>query len=459
MNEDRREELVLAWIDGELDEAGRGELTAALADPVELAEFAALVRAHQLLRVAARSDAAGTATAVLRIRAALTEREAGRPGSARMAAIRGRLRRRRSMGWSLGWPVGLAAAAGLMALIAVALWSTTRPVPGPAWQDQAWTATAEALTVLLADGSRITLAPGSRVETSGSGHRLRLERGELSAEVVPHPRDDPFQVTASRSRVTVLGTGFTVSADPGYDRIRVSHGLVQVERLGDGGRVEIGAGQTTTVMPDGGFAARPLPPPAGLLAAWDCEGEGRLLRDLTGHGHDATLQHGRLVAGRSGQALSMDWDCSDPRIPATVAALPLTTIGVSLWLQPSRAFAGQRWPILIGSEDAVANAGWILTGGDDGRIHWRINTATGTSYATAAMPSLHTWIHLAASWDGRSAKLWVGGRLAAEVGGPASGDLRASGRAIQIGPVPGLLDEIRLYDRPLDNDDIRQLAR
>jgi hypothetical protein len=276
---------------------------------------------------------------------------------------------------------------------------------------------------------------------------------------VPHRREDPFQVTASRSRITVLGTGFTVSADPGYDRVRVSHGRVQVERLSDGGRVELGAGQTVTVMPDGGFTARPVPPSAGLVAAWDCEGEGQLLRDLTGHDHDARLNYGRLLPGRSGQALYMDWDCSDPRIPATVSAMSLKTIGVSVWLQPGKAFSGQRWPILIGCEDALANAGWILTGGDDGRVHWRISTATGTSYATAPMPPLHTWVHLAASWDGHAARLWVAGRLADEVRGPASGDLRPSGRAIQIGPVHGLLDEIRLYDRALEADDIRQLAR
>ncbi|MCC6729943.1 MAG: glycoside hydrolase family 99-like domain-containing protein [Chthonomonadales bacterium] len=69
------------------------------------------------------------------------------------------------------------------------------------------------------------------------------------------------------------------------------------------------------------------------------------------------------------------------------------------------------------------------------------------------------WYHLAASWDGVGASLWVNGRQhrAARSGAiPASDAPARVGAPSQWGPVGlrGALDEVKLYDRPLTDGDV-----
>ena len=81
---------------------------------------------------------------------------------------------------------------------------------------------------------------------------------------------------------------------------------------------------------------------------------------------------------------------------------------------------------------------------------------------------LQTWIHLAGSWDGSEARLYVDGTevATAEVDGPLAAETNpvvlggnGNGPARTVSElVPGRLDDVMLYRRALAPDEIARLA-
>lgn len=98
-----------------------------------------------------------------------------------------------------------------------------------------------------------------------------------------------------------------------------------------------------------------------------------------------------------------------------------------------------------------------------------VTTPAKLAYLTSpsTMP-LQTWIHLAGTWDGSEAKLYVNGTevATAQVSGPLAAETNAvvlagngngGGRTVSE-LVPGRLDDIMLYRRALAGDEIARLA-
>ena len=118
------------------------------------------------------------------------------------------------------------------------------------------TALGEQRDFTLADGSRLDLAPDSRVSTRFTLARrnVRLERGQAFF-VVAHSAVRPFIVRVNSLTVTALGTAFDVRIDPGNTVVTVSEGRVTVApaaaQAGGGPRadaetVRAGVGQRVT---------------------------------------------------------------------------------------------------------------------------------------------------------------------------------------------------------------------
>jgi transmembrane sensor len=143
----------------------------------------------------------------------------------------------RRTGWAAAWgSPALRAAAVVVLLVGTALvfWSLrerggTR-APGLAARSYA-TAVGERDSLRLPDGTRVLLAPGSRLEVAaGYGGRTReVElRGEALFEV-PHDEARPFTVRAGPALVRDLGTRFVVRSDgAGGVGVVVTEGAVQL---------------------------------------------------------------------------------------------------------------------------------------------------------------------------------------------------------------------------------------
>lgn len=140
-----------------------------------------------------------------------------------------------------------AAAAVLVGLFFTARWFSA--------DQETFLAGTEITTFTMTDSTRVVLSPGSRIEASmGRERRIDLE-GQAWFEV---ERDEkhPFVVTSGELHVTVLGTGFEVSA---YDTaetwsVRVRHGRVRVQV--DTQQVELGAGERANLDVATGRLAR-----------------------------------------------------------------------------------------------------------------------------------------------------------------------------------------------------------
>ncbi len=80
--------------------------------------------------------------------------------------------------------------------------------------------------------SVLVLAAHSEANVSGSdtaGWSVRLESGEVDCQVAPRQGRPPFVVQAGATRVTVVGTRFSVERVGAEARVRVAEGRVQVD--------------------------------------------------------------------------------------------------------------------------------------------------------------------------------------------------------------------------------------
>jgi len=118
-------------------------------------------------------------------------------------------------------PVAAALLLTLASGIGAAAWLTRDPVYV--------TAPGEQKSIVLQDGSRVTLNTGTRlvIDYRRDARRLRLERGEALFQVAKNPQR-PFIVDAGAERVRALGTVFMVRRDPAAVAVTLVEGHVSV---------------------------------------------------------------------------------------------------------------------------------------------------------------------------------------------------------------------------------------
>lgn len=125
-------------------------------------------------------------------------------------------------GPALRWAVPTALAASLALAVGFGSFSAA-----PTGQPVA-TAIAQTRVLTLADGSRVTLGPASRIATSVNERerRVTLLAGEAFFEVTHDGR--PFWVNAGDARIQVVGTKFDVNRASGRVQVSVLDGVVKV---------------------------------------------------------------------------------------------------------------------------------------------------------------------------------------------------------------------------------------
>jgi len=153
------------------------------------------------------------------------------------------------------WPQWGAALASVL-LVTLIIGS---PQPAPPELIVYQTQTAETRSLLLADGSEVSLSPQSSIEVSYSEEQreVKLLAGEAFFDVAKNP-ERPFIVDARSTRVTVLGTMFNVNNSPHGVMVAVEEGRVQVAEQGVPGRldteVKLSAGQLISVSQTAGLS-------------------------------------------------------------------------------------------------------------------------------------------------------------------------------------------------------------
>ncbi|HQJ10240.1 MAG TPA: tandem-95 repeat protein [Anaerolineae bacterium] len=187
-------------------------------------------------------------------------------------------------------------------------------------------------------------------------------------------------------------------------------------------------------------------------------------QDISGQAHHGTCTGtgcpGYGVIGHSGSAAAFDGK-------QTTVALPnwgtFTNVTVSAWVKRTGG-TGARETIVSYKE--AAGCGLTLSLNENKTGHYpRIWVKVGGSwkYAEQAVTvPLNTWVHLAATYDGATLRLYRDGRLVASTA--VAGSMAQCSGASAVGSrsdgvnhrFPGIIDDVRMFDRALSADTLRE---
>jgi hypothetical protein len=188
------------------------------------------------------------------------------------------------------------------------------------------------------------------------------------------------------------------------------------------------------------------------------EGAGPTAHDTTGHGNDGTTANTAWAAGKYGGALSFNGTSSWVTV-ADAPTLDLTTAStLEAWVKPDALGATWRTVIfkatasgmvfsLYANQAATRPVAQVNIGGEQNAI------------GPAALP-LNAWAFLAATYDGATLRLYVDGVLVSsrDVAGAipvSTGPLRIGGNAVWPEWYSGLIDNVRVYDRALSQEELQ----
>ena len=194
-----------------------------------------------------------------------------------------------------------------------------------------------------------------------------------------------------------------------------------------------------------------------VLALAFNETSGTTATDASGRGNNGAISGATRTTGRFGGALSFD-GVDDWVTVADAASLDLTS-GMTLeaWVKPS-TLGGWRTAIL---KETTGGLAYALYGNDDVPRPASYVNVGGLDQSVPGTAALSTtdWTHLAATFDGATLRLYVNGALTNSnaVAGQlitTTGALRIGGNSVWGEYFAGLIDEVRVYDRPLSAAEI-----
>jgi hypothetical protein len=203
----------------------------------------------------------------------------------------------------------------------------------------------------------------------------------------------------------------------------------------------------------------------GLIAAYNFDqGSGTTLTDVSGNGHNGTVKGATWSTnGIFGKALSFDGTAS-VSIPDATAFHLTNGMTLEAWVDPtSNANAS---PVIVKEHGSASNLDYGLFASDGTTLH--ASAATHDSGAATAgadtllgnsVLPLNAWTHLAATYDGSVLRFYVNGTLVTSQ--TFNYNLLTGTGALTLGEdvltdnFIGLMDEVRVYNRALNQGEIR----
>jgi hypothetical protein len=223
--------------------------------------------------------------------------------------------------------------------------------------------------------------------------------------------------------------------------------------------------ETNSVVEIGFHYPAAGPPPQGLLGCWKLdETTGTVVKDSSANAFHGTLPNGGTwTDGYLNSALSFDGVNDQVSVPDSPALRPTTAFSIAFWLKKNSEAAGY---VRLAGKGATGprNFGvWDDTGASGYILFQYFNTTGGYPqiYSSTSL-SLGRWYHVACTWDGSIGRIYIDGQL--DNSGSMSGTPLTSADPVTLGyagwnsPLPGLLDEVCLYNRALSPNEVSLLA-
>jgi chitodextrinase len=203
------------------------------------------------------------------------------------------------------------------------------------------------------------------------------------------------------------------------------------------------------------------PPPAlGLVASYAAdENQGNTLNDFSGNGNHGTITGASWsTSGRFGAALSFNGSGNRVRVNSSASLNLTTAMTLEAWIRPTASQSG--WRTIMQKEvDAwflnASNSSGPLRPAGGGTFGGTVAFLSGT----VANP-VNAWTHVALTYDGAALRLYVN---AIQVNSTArTGSIQTTGNPLWIGGnspygeyFRGLIDEMRVYNRALNQGEIQ----
>ena len=203
-------------------------------------------------------------------------------------------------------------------------------------------------------------------------------------------------------------------------------------------------------------------PPSPTGPSWHVDfndGSGNVATDASGGGRHGTIEGARWGVGQAGSALLFDG--RDDRVvvdPVPLSMESWTEITVATWVK-NDVGRGAGTDDLVSWWRYPSSRSWVLTHHRTDQYFWEIG---GLGFATGGTVSAD-WAHVVGTYDGSALRLWVNGALVAtrDVTArtlPASaGKLIVGGQDDGSNWFDGAIDDVRIYDRALDAQEIQAL--
>jgi len=192
------------------------------------------------------------------------------------------------------------------------------------------------------------------------------------------------------------------------------------------------------------------------------EGQGTVALDWSGHGNHGTIKgNPQWVIGYHGSALDFDGagdyvDCGNP---------PLLTIRnqitMAVWFKIA-AFVND-WEAIISKGDNAYRLSRSATTGN--AAHMGVNGTSANYFDGTTLIANDEWHHIAGVYNGSQAMIYVDGVLGTAT--PCTGQINDTNDSFFIGENSGsrgrysngIIDDVRLYNRALTQDEIKLVMR
>ena len=191
------------------------------------------------------------------------------------------------------------------------------------------------------------------------------------------------------------------------------------------------------------------------------EGSGTIANDLSGNNNDGTIYDGATAgatwesSGKYGGALSFDGTNDYVFVPDDDSLDLSSGMTIAAWIY-SGSTVGARVIAAKWDDNTIPNQHSYIFKDHDASDKLRIELSGGTDLTGSTSIATGTWIHVAATFDSSTVRLYYNG-VEEDNSQPRTDSIPASTSALRIGAVPtggtisqhfmGLMDEVYIYDR------------